>query len=285
MKPRFPSIQTKPSRHIQLVSLLALAGLNAPAMAETLPLMVDIPAGEWTTDACPGVPNGRVCPPETYLRQTIQIAPFQLSATAVTFAQWDACVDDGGCQEADTGWAYQTRPNQPPCQADAPCNYPYDEGWGRGDRPVIHVSWNDAQRYVDWLSQKTGRRYRLPTSEEWEYAAAAGSPARFSWGAKLGKNRANCDGCGSRWDGKQTAPVASFAANRFGLYDMVGNVSEWVSTCVPIRSKRGEDNQTCMAYLYRGGAWSYDAKAVGIDTYNSTDADFRASYIGFRVAR
>jgi hypothetical protein len=100
-----------------------------------------------------------------------------------------------------------------------------DQGWGRGRRPVINVSWDDAVAYTKWLSEQTGKRYRLPTEAEWEYAARAGTEMIYWWGDEVGeKNRANCDGCGSRWDNKQTAPVGSFASNPWGLYD-------WWATC------------------------------------------------------
>ena len=112
-----------------------------------------------------------------------------------------------------------------------PVYKPHDHGWGRGTRPVINVSQEDAKAYAVWLSEQTGKRYRLPSEAEWEYAARAGTTTRYSWGDDIGRNRANCDGCGSEWDNKQTAPVGSFAANPFGLYDMHGNVFEWVEDC------------------------------------------------------
>ena len=102
-----------------------------------------------------------------------------------------------------------------------------------GDRaPVTWVSQRDAQGFIRWLNKKEGTRtYRLPTEAEWEYAARAGTTTRYSWGNAIGRNRANCNGCGSQWDNKRPAPVGSFAANPFGLYDMHGNVKEWVEDC------------------------------------------------------
>ena len=102
-----------------------------------------------------------------------------------------------------------------------------------GDRaPVTNVSWHDAQGFIRWLNKKEGTQaYRLPTEAEWEYAARAGTTTRYSWGNGIGRNRANCDGCGSQWDKKRPAPVGSFAANAFGLYDMHGNVDEWMEDC------------------------------------------------------
>ena len=109
--------------------------------------------------------------------------PFALSKHEVTFADWDACVSAGGCN------GYR----------------PDDREWGRGSRPVINVSWADAQAYVAWLSAETGKTYRLPSESEWEYAARAGTITAYSWGNQIGHNETNCDGCGSRWDNDRTA--------------------------------------------------------------------------------
>jgi formylglycine-generating enzyme required for sulfatase activity len=128
----------------------------------------------------------------------------------VTFTDWDACVLARGCPQEGRA-------------ADA--------GWGRATRPVIFVSWDDAQQYVAWLSKMTGKVYRLLTEAEWEYAARAGSPTAYSWGDKIGKNNAVCNSCGSQWDDRQSAPVGSFMPNAFGLYDMHGNVWEWIEDC------------------------------------------------------
>jgi hypothetical protein len=111
---------------------------------------------------------------------------------------------------------------------------PDDEGWGRGTRPVINVSWNDATAYAEWLSEQTGRTYRLPTEAEWKYAARAGTDSNYWWGDDIkegGEVWANCYDCGSQWDGKKTAPVGSFPANPFGLHDTLGNVFEWLQDC------------------------------------------------------
>ena len=109
--------------------------------------------------------------------------------------------------------------------------FPRDRGWGRGSRPVIRVTWHDATAYAEWLSRETGEEYRLPSESEWEYAARAGSTTRYPWGTDMGRNRANCDGCGSRWDDDRTAPVGSFAPNAWGVHDTHGNVDEWVEDC------------------------------------------------------
>lgn len=123
----------------------------------------------------------------------------------ITFEEWDACVASDGCSHK-----------------------PDDKGWGRTGRPVVDVSWQDAQQYADWLSNLTGKSYRLPSEAEWEYSARAGTNTNYFWGGKPGKNLANCSGCDSQWDNVGTAPVGSFASNDFGLFDVHGNVAEWV---------------------------------------------------------
>ena len=158
---------------------------------------------------------------------------FAVGKYEVTFDEWDACVDDGGCR------GYK----------------PIDKGWGRGKQPVINVTWEDAQAYIDWLSTKTGIAYRLPTEAEWEYVARAGSTKAYWWGDDVGRNNANCNGCGSQWDGKRTAPVGSFKANPFGLYDTAGNVFEWVQDC-------WHDSYKGTPPL-NGSAWTKPATACG----------------------
>ena len=140
---------------------------------------------------------------------------------------------------------------------------PGDRGWGRGSRPVINVSQEDAKAYAIWLSAQTGRTYRLPSEAEWEYAARAGTTTRYSWGNELGRNRANCDGCGSEWDDTQTAPVGRFAANAFGLFDMHGNVWEWVADCYHDNYEGAPTNGSAwtngcgstVRAVVRGGSW------------------------------
>jgi len=196
---------------------------------------------------CPECPEMVVIPAgQTYLasgRDVTIVAPFAVGKFEVTFAEWDVCVTDGGCTHR-----------------------PEDRGWGRGRQPVINVTWDDAQQYVAWLSRKTGKTYRLLSEAEWEYAAQAGSGREQS--AQRGANEANCDGCGSRWDNRQTAPVGSFAANAFGLHDMLGNVWEWTGDRV-----------------LRGGSWNDNPRLARSAYRDGLIADFRFDFDGFRVAR
>ena len=136
---------------------------------------------------------------------------FAVGVYEVTFDEWYACVDAGGCESYIPGIP--------------------DNSWDRENRPVINVSWDDAQSYVRWLSAWTGKTYRLLSESEWEYVARAGTETAYSWGDSVGVNRANCNSCGSQWDDEKTAPVGSFAANAWGVYDMHGNVYEWVQDC------------------------------------------------------
>ncbi|SFN97818.1 Formylglycine-generating enzyme, required for sulfatase activity, contains SUMF1/FGE domain [Nitrosospira briensis] len=178
---------------------------------------------------------------------------FAIGKYAVTFKEWDACVSGGGCG------AY----------------LPSDNGWGRGNRPVINVSWEDAQAYIRWLSGKTGKTYRLPTEEEWKIAALAGSTTEYYWGNDVGRNNANCDGCGSEWDNKKTAPVGSFKPNAFGLYDMMGNVWQWTDTCW---------QANCAKRMFFGGSWNHRPQDMRTTTRNWFNTDKRMRYLGFRLA-
>lgn len=232
------------------------------------PEMVVIPAGSFQM----GCVSGRNCADDEKPVHTVTIArPFAVSAYEVTFAEWDACVSGGGCGGS---------------RADS---YTNDQGWGRGNRPVTTVFWNGAKAYVSWLSRETGQPYRLLTESEWEYAARAGSTTQYSWGNDIGDNRANCRGCGSRWDDSSTAPVGSFAPNAFGLYDMHGNSGEWVEDCwngsyagAPTDGSawlRGD----CSQRVLRGGYyWTYPR---GVRSANRFGFDATTGGIGFRVAR
>jgi len=197
--------------------------------------------------------------------QTIDIPkPFAIGLFPVTFAEYDRFADTYG------------RPN------------PDDQGWGRADQPVVNVSWEDAVTYAKWLSRATGRTYRLPTDAEWEYAARAGTTTRFWWGDKAGTARANCAECGSLWSGEKSAPIGRFPANPFGLYDMAGNVWQWVADCWHDKAEdfptdgTALDKEGCGKRIIRGGAWSFPPKEMrsanrwrDFPTRSSDDTGFR----------
>ena len=184
---------------------------------------------------------------------------------------------------------------------------PEDEGWGRGSRPVIHVSWDDAKAYAEWLSKKTGESYRLPSEAEWEYAARAGSTTKYHWGNDIGRNKANCSGrsrkpgsrCGSQWDALSTAPVGSFQPNRFGLFDMHGNVVEWVEDCYQpstkpqtLESYQGAPTNgsawtsgSCDYRVLRGGSWLNRPGDLRSADRNWDRPHNRDTGLGFRLAQ
>lgn len=183
---------------------------------------------------------------------------FEVGRYEVTFAQWDACVAEGGC----SGW----RPN-----AGEP---------GRANLPVVNVSWDHAQSYVRWLSARTGQRYRLLTSAEWELAARAGATTNFSWGDqdpvcdRHARNGANFLACPGNGTGAWLRPVGSFRPNGYGLHDVHGNVREWVEGC---------RDPYCMIRTACGGSWNDSAQDLRFACLSASGLG--QGNIGFRVAR
>ena len=156
-----------------------------------------------------------------------------------------------------------------------------------GSETVEQVSWKDIQQFIRKLNARTGKRFRLPTEAEWEYAARAGTGTARHWGEAIGRNHANCDGCGSRWDDRQTAPVGGFQPNAFGLYDMLGNVFEW--TCSQYKGSDDGSKQECAdqasRYSLRGGSWNGGPRGVRAAYRLSDGPASRDIYLGFRLAR
>jgi formylglycine-generating enzyme required for sulfatase activity len=234
------------------------------------PLMKVVPAGSFNMGSPTSEPGhmGQEGP-----QHTVTIAqPFAVAQYELTFDEWEACAADAGCDE------YRRS----------------DEGWGRGRRPVINVSWDNASAYVAWLAKKTGKPYRLLSEAEYEYATRAGTTTAYPWSNAIGKNNANCDGCGSQWDGKQTAPVGSFAPNQFGLYDMVGNVWVWIEDCwqanyngAPTDGSAREPNQggNCDYRVMRGGSLYDNPSVLRSAQRNNYSSDSGFNRLGLRVGR
>jgi len=233
--------------------------------------MVVIPAGEFTMGSPDSEPFRAA---ETQHRVTIA-APFAVGKFEITFAQWDACVKGGGCD-----------------------NYrPDDQHWGRGKRPVIDMSWENAKAYVNWLSRKTGKTYRLLSEAEWEYATRAGTTTAYSTGKTISPRQANYDGSGdgsgpSEANRQKTMPVGSFPANAFGLHDMHGNVSQWVEDCwhddytamAPADGSAWLDGD-CNGRVLRGGSWG-DSEVELRSAARTGEYKSNSSYNdGLRVAR
>jgi formylglycine-generating enzyme required for sulfatase activity len=238
--------------------------------ATDCPEMIVVPAGSFVMGSLPTEKDHQTTEgpqhPVTISR------PFAVSKYELTFADWSACVTGGGCNSY----------------------LPNNQGWGGGQQPVINVNWDDAQQYVAWLSKVAGKTYRLLSESEYEYATRAGTTTAYPWGDDIGNNNANCDGCGSKWDAKLTAPVGSFPPNKFGLYDMVGNVLEWTEDCVHTNYNGAprdgaawleSDGGDCSNRVLRAGSW-YDTQDIlrsaarfGLST------ESRLNTLGFRVAR
>ena len=193
--------------------------------------------------------------------------PFYIGRYEVTYDEWDACVMDRGC-------TYR----------------PEDAGMGRGRRAVSDVDWNDAKTYLAWLSQKTGKTYRLPTESEWEYSARAATNSTYSWGRSVDKDRANCSGCTSE-PRSNVIEVGSFKPNAFGLYDMAGNAAEWVEDCWS-EGYRGAPTDGsasvkpgCRERVLRGGSFNNDPKYLRSAARFRYDFNVRYLANGFRVVR
>ena len=192
--------------------------------------------------------------------------PFAVSKFALKFEQWETCVAYGDCDRVD------------------------DSEWGRGRQPVINVTWDDAKRYVRWLSRATGKAYRLLTEAEYEYATRAGKQTPYPWGDNIGDNKANCIRCGSQWDNRQPAPVGSFEPNLFGLYDMVGNVWEWVEDCYHDTYEGAPTNGSawitgdCRSHVVRGGSWWNERFSLRSASRGRNTTGTRRNGFGFRVA-
>lgn len=204
---------------------------------------------------------------DTGPEREVQVAAFGIGIQEVTFEQYDRFARAAGRRLPD------------------------DFGWGRGDRPVVGVSWSDAQAYVDWLSRQTGQRYRLPSEAEWELAARGGGRGSYWWGFGLEPGRAVCFDCGSPFDNRSTAPVGSFPPSAYGLYDTAGNVMEWVADCyrpsyegAPADGQARQDGD-CRLRVARGGAFNKPSASMRAYARTKLDPDTRLNNLGFRVAR
>ena len=247
------------------------------------PEMVVIPAGTFRM-GCDRGEDG--CTRERYPpREVVFAARFAMSKYEITFNDYDR---------------FLRTKRRRHYEAD-------DQGWGRGRRPVINVTWGEAVAYAAWLSAQTGRRYRLPSEAEWEYAARAGTTTKWPWGDEVQEDRANCANCGGRWQGERTAPVGSFPPNAWGLHDMHGNVSEILLDCLHLGyddaptdgsaqlvrgsgrlrgvggvGKKHADG-TCAFRIARGGSWAY--KSIGSTGRNVIIRGHYGALYGIRVVR
>jgi formylglycine-generating enzyme required for sulfatase activity len=236
------------------------------------PQMVALPGGRFQMGSPPSEP-GRV---DDERQHEVRVAAFAIGRTEVTFDEYDAFAKATG----------RGRPG--------------DRGWGRGRRPVINVSWHDATAYAEWLSEQTGKAYRLPTEAQWEYAARAGTQTPFWTGECIHTDQANYNGnydynsCGAKsgvYRGK-TLPVASLEPNPWGLYHMLGNVGEWTCSgyakdykgsegCIPPERKNNANPPRGV----RGGSWNYLPRDVRAAIRGWLAPQDRLDYVGLRLAR
>jgi formylglycine-generating enzyme required for sulfatase activity len=231
------------------------------------PEMVRIPGGRFTMGS-PETEPERV---GVERQHEVEVETFAIGRCQVTFAEYDAFAEATGGEMPDDG------------------------GWGRGRRPVINVSWDDATAYAQWLSEQTGQEYRLPTEAEWEYAARAGSTTAFWWGDTIHTDQANYDGRVAYNDGPtgeyrgQTVPVGQFEANAFGLYDVHGNVWEWTCSFYD-RDYAGGETRCAEPgsegrRVLRGGSWDYEPWWLRSAYRSYFGPANRVDDVGFRLAR
>jgi formylglycine-generating enzyme required for sulfatase activity len=237
------------------------------------PKMVVLPRGHFNMGSVPeevGHEQGESPIHKVTLPHQIAVGVF-----AVSFDEWDLCVGSGGCND------YR----------------PEAEGWGRGNKPVINVSWRQAKSYVFWLSNKTGKTYRLLSEAEWEYGARAGSLTPFWWGNSITSKFANyvgtltyAEGAPSDFRGS-TVAVDKFPPNNWGLYQVHGNVWQWVEDCYHENYEGAPSDgspwieDTCKFHILRGGCWLSGPKELRSASRSRADENGKSRFISFRVAR
>ena len=228
---------------------------------DACPQMVVIPAGTFQMGS-PASERGRYDWEDPRHEVTLN-SSFAMGVTEVTFDEWEACVRGGGCN------GYR----------------PDDRDWGRGVRPVINVNWVDAQAYVSWLSAETKAVYRLPSESEWEYAARAGTTTPFHTGATISRDQAN-------YSADRSVPVGTFEPNAFGLYDVHGNVWEWVEDCwyatyagAPADGSAWTVGRECSPRVLRGGSWVFAQRFARSAARFRLVPGYRGESAGIRVSR
>jgi formylglycine-generating enzyme required for sulfatase activity len=226
------------------------------------PLMVELPAASYLM----GSP-GNSLDFEERPQHRVELGAFSISKHEVSFSEYDRFARATGRR------------------------LPRDEGWGRGNQPVINVSWKDANAYVRWLSGQTGHTYRLPTESEWEFAARAGTTRDHWWDPDTDPVPANCFDCGSPWGGKRPAAVGSFPANALGLHDTAGNVKEWTEDCYfpnykdATQDGSARQGRRCSQRVVRGGSYSSPVDSLRSAKRGQYDQETRLDNLGFRVVR
>lgn len=271
-RPKPPKVKKTPKEAPQETPPQAQPAPAAPASAAGAktaeitdcpgcPALISVPGGAFTMG------NNASDLSEKPAHKVTLAAPFAIGKYEITIAQWNACVEAGGCAK------------------------PGADAKGAPNTPVRDVSWDDAQQYVKWLSKLSGKAYRLPTEAEWEFAARGGTSTRFWWGEKMETGKADCKDCGPPWTEQGPLAVGSFAANPFGLHDVNGSVWEWVEDCWHTSYKGAPadghawETPNCRERVIRGGSWREGASYMLSTTRFKYAASVRDGQNGFRVAR
>ncbi len=256
-----------------VASLPAVA--QAPATAKTpaatapkvfkdcdvCPEMVVLPKGAF-------IMGSNLLPAEQPKHPVFIKKPFAMSRFEITFDNWEACLRELACT-----------------------HNPHDHNWGRGRQPIVNIDFHMAEQYADWLSKKTGQTYRLPSEAEWEYGARAGSTTAYWFGDDPSAKKLNCRNCVGAWPNHRNAPVGSYEANPFGLYDMHGNAYEWVADCwVPDYKGAPRDGSVrtdgdCDIRVIRGGSWYYYSRQSRSSSRAKNAAAVKSYWLSFRVVR
>ncbi len=271
-------LRTEAARSIQQIEADRLARIEKAKQKAAIrlrkpyePEMVSIPGGSFMMGS-PDNEEGRRG--NEGPQHKVYIKAFKMGKYEVTVGQFKLFVQDTNYKGSKVSFEFQCKDFMQPTftQAD--------------NHPVVCVTWLDAVAYTEWLSRKTGKNYRLPTEAEWEYVARAGTSTKYWWGNEIGHNRANCDGdyCGDSYN--YTSPVGSFAANPWGIYDTVGNVSEW--TCSDYTSSYDGSEMKCLlsgasAHVLRGGSWRSNAGHVRAASRYRHEPGSRSNFVGFRA--
>ena len=289
-------------RILQSFGLIAIAlAMVVPAFANEpgknefrdcsdCPEMVVVPAGKFIMGS-PATEHGRFDAEGP--QHPVSVRSFALGKYDVTSEEFLIFLQQTGYQPAPCDPLYGLAWNSPGRGVAYPPGGVEPPRW-----PAVCLNWYDAEAYVAWLNAKVRGRdgpYRLPSEAEWEYAARAGTTTTRWWGDAIGIGNANCNGCGSQWQGKELAPVGSFPPNRFGLYDMLGNVWQWTDDCwnesyvgAPADGSAWTAGD-CTKRVLRGGSWSNAPEFVRSATRSRGDAAGRdadySSYAGFHVAK
>jgi formylglycine-generating enzyme required for sulfatase activity len=221
-------------------------------------------------------------------REVVISRAFAVSKFEVTRKQFGTFVQRAGY----TRTATSCRTSAEYSRSEGGAFQSHNPGFPQSDTdPAVCISWDDATAYVDWLTSETGKKYRLLTEAEWEYAARAGAQEPRYWGSDIGTQRANCDGCGSSWDDERTSPIGSFEANGFGLHDMLGNAWEWVADCYrPNYDGAPSDGAEpvefdCEERVMRGGSWESSPRRIRAANRQRHEAAESDNDFGMRVAR